>query len=59
MFVGTLIYIRYVVLSIIIFISMLSIELFYLTQLRSFLGRFFEYLPLFIPIGLLYILDKV
>ena len=48
-FVETLIYIRYVVLTIVNFTSMLTIELFYLTQLCSFLGCFFEYLPLFLP----------
>ena len=42
------IYIRYAVITIVIFTSMLSIELFYLTQLYSFLGYFFEYLTLFI-----------
>ena len=49
MFAETTIYIRYVVLTIVIFTSMLAIELFYLTQLCSFLGCPFEYLPLFIP----------
>ena len=49
MFLGKTIYIRYVVLTIVILISMLAIELSYLTQLCSFLGCFFEYLPLFIP----------
>ena len=49
MFPETPIYIRYVVLTIVIFTSMLSTELFYLTQLRSFIGCYFEYLPLFIP----------
>ena len=49
MFVGTPIYIRFVVITIVIFTSMLVIELFYLTQLCSFIGCFFEYLPLFIP----------
>ena len=49
MFTGTQIYIRYVVISIILFTSMLAIELFYLTQLQSFLGCCFEYLPLVIP----------
>ena len=48
-FVVTPIYIRYVVLTIVIFTSMLTIELFYLTQLFSFIGCLFEYLPLFIP----------
>ena len=42
MFVEPSIYIRYVVLTIAIFTSMLAIELFYLTQLRSFLVCFFE-----------------
>ena len=41
MFVETPIYIRYVVLTITIFTYMLAIELFYLTQLYSFLGCFF------------------
>ena len=49
MFAGTMIYIRYVVLTIVIFTSMISIEIFYLTQLHSFIGCFFDYLPLFIP----------
>ena len=49
-FVETPIYIRYVVLTIVIFIFMLSIELFYCTQPSSFHGYFFEYLPLFIPL---------
>ena len=49
MSVGTTIYIRYVVISIVIFTFMIDIELFYLTQLRSFLGFLFDYLPLFIP----------
>ena len=49
MSVVTQIYISYVVISIILFVSMIAIELFYLTQLRSFFGFFFEYLPLFIP----------
>ena len=42
MFVETPIYIRYVVLTIIIFASMLSIGFFYLTQLHSYLGCFLE-----------------
>ena len=41
--------IRYVVLNIVIFTSMLSIELFYLTQICSFIVFLFDYLPLFIP----------
>ena len=49
MFVEPTIYIRYVVLNIVILISMLSIKLFYLTQLFSFIGYFFEQSPLFIP----------
>ena len=49
MFGGTPIYIRYVVLTIIIFTSMFAIELFYLTQLHSFIGCLFKYLPLLIP----------
>ena len=48
-FVETPIYIRYVVLTIVIFTSMLAVELFYLTQLCSFLVGFFEYLLIFIP----------
>ena len=48
-FVGTSIYIRHVVISIFLFTSMLSIELHGLKQFNSFLGYFFEYLPLFIP----------
>ena len=39
-------------LTIIIFTSVLSIELFYLTQLCSFHGFFFEYLPPFLPLHL-------
>ena len=42
MFVETPIYIRYVFLAIIVFTSMLAIALFYLTQLFSFIGCFFE-----------------
>ena len=49
MFVETIMYIKYVVITIVNFTSMLSIELFYLTKLNSFLGCLFEYLPLFIP----------
>ena len=41
MSVETLIYIRYVVLTIVVFTSMLAIELFYPTQLCSFLGCLF------------------
>ena len=41
MFVITLIYVSCVVITIVVFISMISIELFYLTQLWSFLGCFF------------------
>ena len=48
MFVETPIYIRYVVLTIVICKSMLTIELFYCTQFFSFHGCFFEYLPLFL-----------
>ena len=48
MFAETPIYIRYVVLTIIIFTYMLAIELFYLTQLHSFFGCLFEYLTIFI-----------
>ena len=50
MFVVSSIYIMYVVIYIILFTSMLAIELFDLTQLLSFLGCFFEYLTLFIPL---------
>ena len=39
-----------VVLTIVIFTSMLAIELFHITQLCSFIGCFFGYLPLFIPL---------
>ena len=48
MFVEPPIYIRYVVLTIVICISMLAIELFYRTQLFSFHGCFFEDLPIFL-----------
>ena len=58
-FVGTQIQIRYVVISIVLITVMLAIELLYLTQLFSFLGCFFDYLTLFIPIGLLHILNNV
>ena len=44
MFVEKPIYIRYVVINIVIFTSMLAVELFYLILLCSFLGCFFEYL---------------
>ena len=49
MFVETPIYIRSVVITIVLFTSMLAIELFYLTLFVSFLGYFFEYLLIFIP----------
>ena len=48
MFLVTQIYIRYVVIYIVLINVMLAIELFYLTQLGSFIECFFEYLPLFI-----------
>ena len=48
-FVGTHIYIGYAVISIVIFTSILAIELFYHTQLCSSLLFLFEYLPFFIP----------
>ena len=48
MFLETPIYISYVVLTIVIFTSMLAIELFYCTPLCSFRGCFFEYLPIFL-----------
>ena len=59
MFMGTQIYIRYIVVSIVLITFMLAIELLYHTQLFSFLDCFFEQLPLFITIGLWYTLDKV
>ena len=37
-------------ISVVLITDMLSIELFYLTQLCSFLGCLFEYLPLFLPL---------
>ena len=46
-------------ISIVLIIVIIAIELFYLTQICSFLGCFFEYVPLFILIGLRYILHKV
>ena len=49
MLLETLIYIGYVGISIMLYTSMLAIELFYLTQPRSFLGYFFGYLPLLLP----------
>ena len=48
MFVEAPICISYVVLIIVIFASMLAIELFYCTQLCSLHGGFFYYLPLFL-----------
>ena len=48
-FLETPIYIRCVVITIVIFTYILSVELFYPTQLFSFLGCFFDYLHLFIP----------
>ena len=59
MFVGAQIYISYVVISIIPITVMLAIELFYLTQFCSFLGCLFEHSPIFVTIGLWYLLDKV
>ena len=41
-FVGTPIYIRYVVITIVMLTSMLAIELFYLTQICSFLECLLE-----------------
>ena len=55
---GTKIYIGYVVISIALITVMLAIELFYLTQICSFIGCLFEYLPLFIPVGFFYSLYK-
>ena len=49
MFRETQIYIRYAVISIVLFTYTIAVELFYLTQLCSFFGYFFGYLPLFIP----------
>ena len=37
-------------LTMVIFLSMLAIELFYLTQLFLSYGCFFKYLPLYIPL---------
>ena len=48
MFVGTPVYIRYFVIVIVVFTSMLAIGLFHLTPICLFLGCFFESLPLFI-----------
>ena len=45
-------------ISIVLITVMLAIELFYLKQLCSILGGFFEHIPLFIRIGLWDILDK-
>ena len=50
MFVETPIYIRYVVLTIVIFTSMFTIEIFYLTQKISFITCFFECLHLFLSL---------
>ena len=49
MFIGTNIYIRHVVIYILLVSIMLVIELFYPTQLHSFIGFYFGKLPLFIP----------
>ena len=49
MFVGRHIYIGCIVISIVLITVMLDIELFYFTQLHSFIGYYFDYLPLFIP----------
>ena len=49
MCVGTHIYLGFFVIFIVLDTVMLSIELFYLTRLFSFIGCYFEYLPLFIP----------
>ena len=49
MFVGAPIYIRYAVISIVLFTYILSIELFSITQLCSSLQFIFGCLPLFIP----------
>ena len=49
MFTETPIYTMYVVINIVIFTSILAIEVFRLTQLCSFLGCFLEYLTLFLP----------
>ena len=57
-FVETYIEISYVVISIVLITVMLIIEIFYLSQICSFLGYYFEKLPLFIPIALYYILHK-
>ena len=48
MFVVAPILIWYVVIIVFIFTSVPAIELFYFTQLCSFIGCFFEYLPIFI-----------
>ena len=49
MFAVTPIYIRYAVISVVLLTPILAIELFCPTKLFSFLGYFFDYLPLFIP----------
>ena len=56
---GTHMYIGYTVISIILITVMFSIELFYSTNIISFIGCYFEYLPHFTPIGFWYFLDKV
>ena len=48
MFAEIPIYIRYVVITIVILTSMISIELFYRTELFSFYGCFFDYY-IFLP----------
>ena len=48
MLVGTHIYLKYVLTSIILITVMLVIGLFYPTQLHSFIECYFEYLPIFI-----------
>ena len=56
---NTCIYIRYALVTIAIFTSMIAIELFYLTQLRTFLDFYLStYFSLSLT-GLSYIFDKV
>ena len=53
---GTHMYIGYTVISIILITVMFSIELFYSTNIISFIECYFEYLPHFTPIGFWYFL---
>ena len=55
----TPIYIRYVAITIVIFISMIAMKIFSLHNFVHFLGVYFSTNPYLSLIGLQYILDKV